>query len=106
MEPISRNVLGLLTTLLLTACAGGVVKTTVGNDTTYYQDGQEISEEQVASGKGNFAKQIEQEKQQKKFQEALRKAPRRGASEPVSIALLEPTVVPGPTVDRKKLQQY
>jgi hypothetical protein len=106
MECISRSFIGLLLAVLLAACAGGITRTTVNGETTYYQDGNEVSQEQVAEGKGMFAQQTKEDKQQKKFQEALGKAPRRGASEPVSIALLDPVVAPGPKVDKKKLEQY
>jgi len=106
MECISRGCIGLLLAALLSACAGGMTRTTVNGDTTYYQDGNEVSPEQVAAGQNLFAQQMKEDKRQQKFQEALKKAPRRSASEPVSIALLDPVVAPGPSIDRKKLDEY
>jgi len=117
MKIAARTFVSLIIIASLCACAGGISKTTINGNTTYKQDGKEISQEQVAAGDSVFARQIkqqqrqaeidkEQKQRQSKFQKALKTAPRRKASEPVSIALLKPIVAPGPGIDRAKLEEY
>jgi hypothetical protein len=117
MKNTSRTFVSLMLIALLSACAGGISRTTINGNTTYKQDGKEISEEQVAAGNSVFANQIrqeqrqievekEQKQRQAKFRQALKNAPHRKASEPVSIALLKPIVAPGPSIDKAKLGEY
>lgn len=106
MKYLSRAFIGLITITLISACAGGISKKTINGKTTYYQDGKEISQEQVAAGDSMFADQMAQEQRQASYQEELKKAPRRNASEPVSIALLEPIIQKGPKVYEDKLTKY
>jgi len=117
MKTAARTFISLIIIASLCACAGGITKTTINGNTTYKQDGKEISQQQVAAGDSVFARQIkqqqrqaeidkEQQQRQAKFQKELKKAPRREASEPVSIALLKPIVDPGPGIDRAKLEEY
>ena len=95
----------LLASLLMTGC-GGVWTKTVGNEKTYYKDGQEISEQQAAAENSVIAERLAAEQRQAEYQALLEKAPRRGASEPVSIALLPAEVQPGFKIDHAKLNDY
>ena len=106
MKKISLAIVSLLTIAILSACAGGVSKTTINGKTTYRKDGQEITREQAAAENSYFAEELAQEKRETEFAEALKNAPRRTASEPVSIALLEPIVPAGKNINKAKLNDY
>jgi len=106
MKIASGTIISLALAALLSACAGGITKTTVNGNTTYKQDGKEITKAEVAAGNSVFADEIQKKDKQARFQKELKKAPRRKASEPVSIALLKPIVAPGPKIDEVKLDEY
>ena len=106
MKYLSKALISLITITLLSACAGAISTKSINGKTTYYQGGKEISKEQVAAGDSILAGQMAQEQRQARYQEELKKAPRRNASESVSIALLEPIVAKGPKVHEDKLIEY
>jgi len=106
MKYLSKAFIGLITITIISACAGGISKTTINGQTTYSQNGKELSKEEVAAGNSLFSDQMAQEQRQARYQEELKKAPRRDASEAVSIALLEPIIHPGVKIYEDKLDGY